>query len=65
MFYGPQFMDLILNVNVSPVNGNGSEGEGGHVDRGALHTHACITFSAVKRFIGSTTGFHNHGEGPY
>ena len=21
--------------------------------------------SAVKRSIGSTTGFHNHGEGPY
>ena len=23
------------------------------------------TTSAVKRSIGSTTGFHNHGEGPY
>ena len=23
------------------------------------------TNSAVKRSIGSTTGFHNHGEGPY
>ena len=25
----------------------------------------CIEISAVKRSIGSTTGFHNHGEGPY
>ena len=24
-----------------------------------------IFISAVKRSIGSTTGFHNHGEGPY
>ena len=24
-----------------------------------------LTGSAVKRSIGSTTGFHNHGEGPY
>ena len=24
-----------------------------------------IMISAVKRSIGSTTGFHNHGEGPY
>ena len=24
-----------------------------------------ISISAVKRSIGSTTGFHNHGEGPY
>ena len=25
----------------------------------------CHHISAVKRSIGSTTGFHNHGEGPY
>ena len=24
-----------------------------------------VTTSAVKRSIGSTTSFHNHGEGPY
>ena len=24
-----------------------------------------LSGSAVKRSIGSTTGFHNHGEGPY
>ena len=24
-----------------------------------------VLASAVKRSIGSTTGFHNHGEGPY
>ena len=24
-----------------------------------------VLLSAVKRSIGSTTGFHNHGEGPY
>ena len=24
-----------------------------------------ITISAANRSIGSTTGFHNHGEGPY
>ena len=24
-----------------------------------------VAGSAVKRSIGSTTGFHNHGEGPY
>ena len=24
-----------------------------------------ILFSAVKRSIGFTIGFHNHGEGPY
>ena len=43
---------------------------------GALHYLCClgcgvvedgggVTISAVKRSIGSTTGFHNHGEGPY
>ena len=26
---------------------------------------AYVTSSAVKRSIGFTTGFHNHGEGPY
>ena len=25
----------------------------------------CISSSAVKRSIGFTIGFHNHGEGPY
>ena len=24
-----------------------------------------LATSAAKRSIGSTTGFHNHGEGPY
>ena len=28
-------------------------------------TAAILGISAVKRSIGSTTGFHNHGEGPY
>ena len=29
-----------------------------------FHNHT-VKVSAVKRSIGSTTGFHNHGEGPY
>ena len=32
---------------------------------GEQSTLATVIISAVKRSIGSTTGFHNHGEGPY
>ena len=35
-------------------------GESGEVTRAV-----CKISSAVKRSIGSTIGFHNHGEGPY
>ena len=27
--------------------------------------HRSVLCSAANRSIGSTTGFHNHGEGPY
>ena len=30
-----------------------------------LQLRAVVRTSAVKRSIGSTTSFHNHGEGPY
>ena len=33
--------------------------------RSGGHHRASRWASAVKRFIGSTIGFHNHGEGPY
>ena len=41
------------------VLGVGDVGAGG---RPVLAGHSC---SAANRSIGSTTGFHNHGEGPY
>ena len=31
----------------------------------ALHHTAAVLNSTVKQSIGLTTGFHNHGEGPY
>ena len=37
---------------------------GGQILAGQRYNN-CIRTSAVKRFIRSTTGFHNHGEGPY
>ena len=30
-----------------------------------LCEHRCQQTSAVKRYIGFTISFHNHGEGPY
>ena len=35
------------------------------MDKWTLGHHLSVAVSAVKRSIGSTTGFHNHGEGPY
>ena len=38
----------------------------GHRSAGSpCQCHWRLMSSAVKRSIGSTTGFHNHGEGPY
>ena len=39
----------------------GDTGGGGN----KLDGESLLGTSAVKRSIGSTTGFHNHGEGPY
>ena len=51
-------------------------GDGDHADTGFITTNTLpsqshfslltrATTGAVKRSIGSTIGFHNHGEGPY
>ena len=42
--------------------------EGGHSVPRVSRSQArklLVLVSAVKRSIGSTIGFHNHGEGPY
>ena len=49
--------DHALGTRVGHVGGDGQEA-------GVVDTWTFI-FSAANRSIGSTTGFHNHGEGPY
>ena len=60
--------------SAGPLLGGGGEeggeepGEGDHGQLAAAHRAVAVRgvpASAVKRSIGSTTCFHNHGEGPY
>ena len=53
-------------------NWRGEGGEQGQAQQRGEHDHedevellVGVLTSAVKRSIGSTTGFHNHGKGPY
>ena len=62
------------------ISGDEEEPEDGKLDRAAevrllqhlletqhdtFYRYQLVISSAVKRSIGSTTGFHNHGEGAY
>ena len=64
----------VKNSNLAPVvtedgSGEAAAGAGGDTkeaaDSKSSSSKVILKASAVKRSIGTTIGFHNHGEGPY
>ena len=60
--YFPNYSRSKLRVTNAVVLAHQQDSSGPRLGMGPGMNQFC---SAVKRSIGSTTGFHNHGEGPY
>ena len=61
----PQSIYLIFGQKELFLSDIGREAAAGRRAGDTAASPRCIFISAVKRSIGSTTVFHNHGEGPY
>ena len=61
----PQSIYLIFGQKELFLSDIGREAAAGRRGRGTRQLLLAVFISAVKQSIGSTTGFHNHGEGPY